>query len=198
MTTPVVTVVVPYHPARAKNGMLARAAASVRAQTVPHQLLTVEDAERQGAAATRQRGLNQVTTEWTAFLDSDDELDPGHLAGLLTCAADAGADYVYPWFRVRGGRDPFPMFFGQPWDNLHPHSTTITILVRTELAQAIGFDNVPGEDFAFTKACVVAGAKIVHLPVRSWTWVHHGANSSGRSDRGDARPQTGNRRPRHR
>lgn len=187
MTAPVVTVVVPYHPARARNGMLNRAVASIRAQTLPHHLVTVEDTNRQGAAATRQRGLDQVATEWTAFLDSDDEMDPTHLQQILACANTTGADYVYPWFRVKGGRDPFPMFFGKPWDDAHPHATTITILVRTELAQSIGFKGF-GEDFAFTKACVVAGAKIVHHPARTWTWWHHGAgNTSGRPDRGDAR-----------
>jgi glycosyltransferase involved in cell wall biosynthesis len=187
VTAPGVTVVVPYHAARVKNGMLKRAVASVNAQTIPHLLITVEDTQRQGAAATRQRGLDMVTTEWTAFLDSDDELDPTHLAQLLTCAEQTEADYVYPWFRVRGGRDPFPMFFGKPWDNAHPHSTTITILVRTTLAQQVGFTGA-GEDFRFTKGCVAAGAKIVHLPVKSWTWHHHGGgNTSGRPDRGDAR-----------
>jgi glycosyltransferase involved in cell wall biosynthesis len=184
---PGVTVVTPFHEQRRANGMLERAARSVRAQTVPVEHILAEDTQRQGAAATRQRGLEQVTTEWVAFLDSDDELDPTHLQQLLACAEREHADYVYPWFRVRGGRDPFPMFFGRPWDNAHPHSTTITILVRTELAQAVGFRNVAGEDFTFTKDCIIAGAKIVHLPVRSWTWVHHGRNSSGRPDRGDAR-----------
>lgn len=195
MTEPVVTVVVPYHPARACNGMLARAVASVQRQTLPHELITVEDTRREGAAATRQRGLDQVTTEWTAFLDSDDEMDPTHLAQLLACAEQTGADYVYPWFRVCGGSDPFPMFFGKPWDNLHPHSTTITILVRTELAQRVGFHGV-GEDFAFTKGCVVAGAKIVHHPARTWTWWHHSRNSSGIPGRGDARPGSQNTRRR--
>lgn len=181
-----VTVVVPYHPARVKNGMLARAVASINRQTLPHELITIEDTERQGAAATRQRGLDQVTTEWTAFLDSDDELDPTHLAQLLTCATETGADYVYPWFRVVGGRDPFPMFFGKPWDDDHPHSTTITILVRTGLARLVGFHG-QGEDFRFTKGCVTAGARIVHHPERTWTWHHGPQNSSGRPDRGDAR-----------
>jgi glycosyltransferase involved in cell wall biosynthesis len=166
--------------------MLQRAVVSVQNQTVPHLLITVEDTQGQGAAATRQRGLDQVTTPWVAFLDSDDELDPTHLAQLLACATETGADYVYPWFRVRGGRDPFPMFFGRPWDDAHPHSTTITILVRTTLAQQVGFDGV-GEDFRFTKACVREGARIVHHPARTWTWHHGSHNSSGRPNRGDAR-----------
>lgn len=193
VTGPQVTVVIPYHPARVKNGMLKRAVASVNAQTIPHLLITAEDTDRQGAAATRQRGLDQVATEWTAFLDSDDEMDPTHLAQLLACAETTGADYVYPWFRVKGGTDPFPMFFGKPFDPASPNSTTITILVRTELAQQVGFTRDPatqasGEDFLFTKGCVAAGAHIVHLPRRSWTWHHHGGgNTSGLPTRGDAR-----------
>jgi glycosyltransferase involved in cell wall biosynthesis len=182
-----VTVVVPYHPARARNGILQRAIDSVNRQTTPAHLITVEDTHGHGAARTRQRGLDQVTTEWTAFLDSDDEMDPTHLEQLLTCAHDTGADYVYPWFRVHGGRDPFPHFYRQPWDDDHPHATTITILVRTGLAQHVGFPNVPGEDYEFTRGCLHAGAQIVHHPARTWTWVHHGRNSSGRPGRGDAR-----------
>src|SRR3546814_10703959 len=86
----------------------------------------------------RHHGLAMVDTEWTAFLDSDDEMDPDHIEHLLACAEDTGADYVYPWFRVQGGSDPFPMFYGRPWDDDAPHQTTITILVRTGLAQKIG------------------------------------------------------------
>lgn len=199
---PGVTVVTPWHAQRRANGMLERAAASVRAQTVPVQHILAEDIHHMGAAITRAHGLALVDTEWTAFLDSDDQLDPDHVEQLLACATETGADYVYPWFRVVGGTDPFPMFYGKPFDPAAPNSTTITILVRTELAKAVGFARDPatqvsGEDFQFTLGCIAAGAKIVHLPRRSWTWHHGPQNSSGLPDRGDARPQTGSRRPRH-
>lgn len=189
---PGVTVVTPWHTQRQTNGMLERAAASVRSQTVPVEHIFAEDIHHVGAAITRACGLALVETEWTAFLDSDDEMDPDHIEQLLACAADTGADYVYPWFRVKGGTDPFPMFFGKPFDPDCPNSTTITILVRTELAKTVNFARDPnvqvsGEDFAFTLGCIAAGAKIVHLPRRSWTWWHHGANSAGLPDRGDAR-----------
>ena len=189
---PGVTVVTPFHEQRRANGMLERAAASVRAQTVPVEHILAEDIHHMGAAITRAHGLALVETEWTAFLDSDDEMDPDHIEQLLACAADTGADYVYPWFRVRGGTDPFPMFFGKPFDPECPNSTTITILVRTELAKAVNFASDPavqvsGEDFQFTLGCIAAGAKIVHLPRRSWTWHHTGMNTSGLPDRGDAR-----------
>lgn len=190
--------VTPFHEARKANGMLERAAASVTAQTVPVVHILANDVHRAGAAVTRDHGLALVDTEWTAFLDSDDTMDPDHIEHLLACAQDTGADYVYPWFRVEGGTDPFPMFFGRPWDDDAPHQTTITILVRTGLARSVGFTtpepgllapdgNRGGEDWLFTLGCVAQGAHIVHLPRRSWTWGHHGGNSSGTWGRGDAR-----------
>lgn len=193
-----VTVVTPFHAQRRVNGMLERAAASVRTQTVPVGHILAEDIHRMGAAVTRDHGLALVESEWTAFLDSDDEMDPDHIESLLSCAQETGADYVYPWFRVAGGTDPFPMFFGRPWDDTSPHQTTITILVRTELAKSVGFTNPPssslapdgnrgGEDWLFTLGCLARGAKIVHLPKRSWTWHHTGLNTSGLPGRGDAR-----------
>lgn len=192
-----VSVVTPWHAQRKANGMLERAAASVRAQTVPVHHILAEDIHHKGAPLTRHCGLQLVETEWTAFLDSDDELDPDHTEQLLACAAETGADYVYPWFRVAGGSDPFPMFYGRPWDDDAPHQTTITILVRTGLAQHVGFHEPPadstvggqrgGEDWHFTLGCINAGAKIVHHPARTWTWHHHGRNSAGLPSRGDAK-----------
>lgn len=179
--------------------MLERAAASVRAQTRPTELILARDVHGMGAAVTRNHGLALVETEWTAFLDSDDTMDPDHIEHLLACAEGTGADYVYPWFRVQGGRDPFPMFFGKPWDDAHPHHTTITVLVRTGLARKVGFkapdpatvtgpEGNWGEDWHFTLGCMNAGAQIVHLPRVSWTWFHHGANTSGLPGRGDDAP----------
>lgn len=194
---PGVTVVIPFHEQRRRSGLLDRAERSVRAQTIPVDVVLAEDVHRMGAAITRHHGLALVQTEWTAFLDSDDEMDPDHIEQLLACAEETGADYVYPWFRVQGGSDPFPMFFGRPWDDDQPHQTTITILVRTGLAQSVGFHEPPpdsmvggqrgGEDWHFTLGCLAAGARIVHHPARTWTWHHHGANTSGEPNRGDAR-----------
>lgn len=181
-----VTVVIPYHTAREENGMLARAVRSVEAQTEPCEIIAAKDVHGMGAAITRNHGLALVRTPWTAFLDSDDEMDPNHVEKLIRCAEETDADYVYPWFRVVGGSDPFPMFFQRPWDNDAPHSTTITILIRTELAKKVGFRAEPSEDWSFTLRCMAEGAKIVHLPERTWVWYHHGRNTSGRAGVGDA------------
>ncbi|MEU6234411.1 glycosyltransferase [Kitasatospora sp. NPDC047058] len=177
--------------------MTKRAIGSVLGQTLPAAAIVIEqDLERSGAAVTRDRGLRKVTTEWVAFLDSDDQLKPNHLADLLACAQETGADYLYSWYEPIGfGSDPLP-HFGKVFDPEHPTQTTITTLVRTELAQAVGFREPPpgaliggeryGEDFQFTVECLGLGARIVHLPRRTWIWNCHGANSSGQPGRGDA------------
>jgi hypothetical protein len=172
--------------------MLDRALASVKAQTYqPKDVIVEFDDSRSGAAATRQRGLTKVATPYVAFLDDDDEFLPEHLDLLLDTMQGWQADYVYPWYEVVGGTDPMPQFFGLPWDNEQPHQTTITTLVRTDLAQEVAFGGEPesdpngggflvgGEDYRFTLGCMERGARIVHLPRRTWLWHHHGANTSG-------------------
>lgn len=189
-----ITVVMPSIPPR--DSLRARAIASVNAQEMPPEDLIVEfDGNKEGAAITRQRGLEKVTTEWVAFLDDDDEFKPFHLAVLYAAAITSNADFVYSWYEVVGGIDPRPEEFGLPWDREHPRQTTITTLARTELALAVGGfvddgdlnltspdRHYAGEDWRFTKRMNEAG-KIVHVPVKTWLWHHHGANTSGLPNR---------------
>lgn len=195
---PGITVVIPTHTARVRNGMTKRAIGSVLGQTLPAASIIVEhDTTGAGAPATRDRGLRKVTTEWVGFLDSDDQMKPVHLERLMECALEASADYVYAWYEAVGfGADPLP-HFGRMFNPENPTQTTITTLVRTELAQSVGFRQPPegalidgerfGEDFLFTVECVKAGARIVHLPERTWLWNFHGSNTSGLPTQGDAR-----------
>lgn len=39
-----------------------------------------------GASAARNAGLRQVRTEWTMFFDSDDTMEPEHVANAMACA----------------------------------------------------------------------------------------------------------------
>lgn len=191
-----ISVVIPTHPARVANGMTKRAVGSVLGQTHPATAIIVEqDLTRAGAALTRHSGLQKVTTEWVAFLDSDDQFKKNHLQVLFDCAMASGADYVYSWYDAIGFlSDPLP-HFGKVFDPENPTHTTITTMVRTELAQSVGFQkhNDPtlevhsGEDWYFTLGCVAAGAKIVHVPQRTWLYNAHGRNTSGQAHRGDAR-----------
>jgi hypothetical protein len=178
---PGVTAVIPTIPTRERQAVLARRALpSVRHQIMPVTSVIVEtDEHGEGAWVTRGRALAKVETEWTAFLDDDDEWRPHHVSSLVAEAERTGADYVFSWFAlgINCGSIDRLGHFGRPFDPEHPHPTTMTVLVRTELAQRVGFTppevgaRQGGEDWRFTLGCVAAGAKIVHLPRR--TWVYH-------------------------
>lgn len=180
------TLVIPTIPPR--GDMLVRAFATAVAQTRPYEQIRVQvDTDKIGAGPNRTRGMREVTTEWTAFLDDDDELYPHHHQSLHQAALETGADVVYPWFDVKGGTDPFPMFEGRVFDPAEPNMFPITILAKTEvLNETHGFplavDGV-GDDWPMWLELVDLGAKIVHVPVRTWLWNHHGKNTSGRPDR---------------
>lgn len=195
MLKPGITVAIATIPPRV--GLLQRAVASVLSQTHPAAGLAVAiDYAKQGAPATRQRALDMVDTQWVAFLDDDDEFMPPHLETLWNAAQAYQADYVYSWFEtIPQGCDPFPIgHYLQPWSNTEPRQTTITTMVRTELAKQVGFAKFEesgelvdgqrwGEDWAFTLGCMDAGAKIHHVVAKTWYWNHTSGNTSGRPDR---------------
>jgi glycosyltransferase involved in cell wall biosynthesis len=190
--TPQITVAIPSIPPRRK--MLNEAIRSVVNQTLPAAAISVAvDVDRQGAPATRQRALDAVQTEWVAFLDDDDLFMNVHLGALYAHAMETDADFVYSWFWVPGGADPFPAtHFTNPFDPNDPVETTITVLVRTELAKEVGFQAInrghgqnTGEDRFFTLGCMQAGGKISHLVERTWYWRHHQGNTSGLTTKGD-------------
>lgn len=178
--------------------MLKRAISSIVDQTVRPESIVVEpDPLKTGAAATRDRALAKVDTEFVAFLDDDDEFGERHLELLLGEIQITGADLVYPWFTVVGGTDPFPQHFQKPWNDLHPHQTTVTFIARTKVIRDAGgftgtdlsLDGIDleghraGEEYRLVLRMVNNGAKIVHLPYRTWTWHHHQHNTSGQPDR---------------
>ncbi len=185
-----VTVCIPSIPPRAR--MLGVAIDSVMQQTTPAGAISVAiDNEHEGAAITRTRAIMAARTPWVAMLDDDDRFLPHHLEILTHAAEDSGADFLFSWFNVVGGLDPFPQHFGKTFDPKNPTHTTVTTLVRTELAQSIGYVSPAGgdgaggsgEDWNFVLGCIEAGAKFLHVPERTWIWNHHGKNTSGRSDR---------------
>jgi glycosyltransferase involved in cell wall biosynthesis len=172
-----VTVVIPTIPGR--GDLLERAIASVVAQSLPAALVVELDKHSEGAAATRNRALRQVDTEWTAFLDDDDELKPNHLRACARLAHLTGADVVYPWFDVVGGVDEIGCF-GVPFDPdllARRNYIPVTTLCRTLAIKAVGgFENHPDpdgkpcEDWGLWLKLHAVGARFAHLPQRTWIW----------------------------
>jgi glycosyltransferase involved in cell wall biosynthesis len=188
-----VAVCIPSIPPR--RDLLNRAVSSALRQTTPADELHVAiDHTHAGAADTRNRAWHAASTEWVAFLDDDDEFDPIHLEALSAHAQLTGADVVYSWYQVVDGTDPHPHVFGQPWDPDHPVQTTVTCLWRRVLLEQVGGFRCPGdtvdeygerdgEDFDIVKRANAQGARISHLPERTWRWHHHSSNTSGLPDR---------------
>lgn len=186
-----VTAVIPSIPPRVGRE-LHRALDSVMMQDRPVDAISVAiDHNREGSAVTRNRALAGVVTPWAAFLDDDDEWCPEHIRSLLVCAAETGADMVYPWFTVPEGWDPWPEREGQPFrpELLDTQNTIpITVLIRTELLKAVGgFESKDPtnpvslcDDWGTWVKLRDSGAKIVHLNRRTWRWHWHQGNTSGR------------------
>lgn len=183
-----ITVAIPSIPRR--RLLLRRAISSVFGQTLPAAAVSIAmDLDRQGSAATRNRALAAVQTEWVAFLDDDDQMLPRHLELLAACAELSSADVVYsvPEFI---GRAAAQLRFGLPFDpdalraaNYIP----VTVLARTELVQAAkGFQCPPGslyDDWGCWLAMLDLGAKFVHLPEVTWLWNWHDGQTEGCADR---------------
>lgn len=183
-----ITVVIPTIPGRYEQ--LQRAVASVGAQTLPPSggVRLQLDADREGAAATRNRALEQVETEFVAFLDDDDVLKPNHLRACARHARLTGADVVYPGYDAIGD-DPVNCF-GLPFNPtllVRRNYIPVTTLCRTELVKAAGGfqphpdeNGDPCEDWGLWLALLKTGAKFSHLPQRTWVWnVHGGTRGRG-------------------
>lgn len=194
MSYPGITVLMPSIPSRAvrRNAALA----SVGMQTMqPAAVSLAIDVNREGAPGTRQRCLDAALTEWVAPLDDDDAFMPQHLEHLMQHALETDADYVYSWFQVVGGQDPFPpTHFTNPFNPEDPIETTVTVLMKRDLANEIGYksldrghDTNTGEDYGMLLGAVRLGAKIEHLVERTWYWTHHGGNTSGLPTKGDSK-----------
>lgn len=197
-----ITVIIPT--IRGREDLLERAMASIQEPDVDVEILVQVDDMGDGAAETRNRALELVSTPLVAFLDDDDEFKPGHLRKCLNHAIASGSDIVYPWFdlnqegHIRNDLDPLLLngkpAFGQVFqsealdkNNFIP----ITVLARTDLLRQVGGFPVPGspewphkdcEDWGMWLRLREIEARFSHLPERTWVWWWHGANTSGRSD----------------
>jgi glycosyltransferase involved in cell wall biosynthesis len=183
-----VAVCVPTIPPRL-NTLLPLALASVYAQLrVVDAVSVAVDVHHDGAWKTRQRAVDATITDWVAFLDDDDVLKPQHVLRLLETAHATGGDFIFSYFDTTVTPDLLGNF-GRPFDHANPHHTTMTVMVRAELAKMVRFTprlpehEAGGEDWRFILGCVDAGAKMVHLPEQTWIWRHHAGNTSGREDR---------------
>lgn len=168
-----IAAVIPTIPGR--EALLEQALESVHAQTVPaDQVIVALDERREGPAAARNRGVQEASTDWVAFLDDDDVWYPNHLETLLQ--ASGGADVVYSDCALVGPHshpdlnrdfDPFLLQLR----NFIP----VTALVRRNVFLDVGgFDPADDlEDWGLWKRLASAGCRFVHVPVTTWEYRFH-------------------------
>jgi len=191
-----VTAVIPHIPTR--PNALATAVKSVAVQTQRVTAIAVEvDVEHTGSAATRNRALSRVDTEWVAFLDDDDRWLSHHVNVLLEAAELTNSDVVYSGCQVLD-KDENEIPLREEWGRFGQEFSAallreksyipVTSLVRSELACSAQFGPPVGveidyDDWGFYVRLLDAGARFHHVPEVTWIWNHDGKNTSGRPDR---------------
>jgi hypothetical protein len=182
-----VTIITATIPPRAD--LLARAVKSVEAQTLqPAAHLIMEDSNKLGGAAIKDKLLKKVKTKYVAVLDDDDELLPQHIEVIYKCITESDADLVYPWFRYQtsGNAGHLERYFGVPWSNDDVHQVPITWIANTLMIKRAGgfsegYDpesmildsggNRIGDDFLLIKRLAAHNRLIKHHP--EITWIYH-------------------------
>ncbi len=201
-----VAVCIPTIPGRELE--LMRAELSVMQQTrQPDQFLVEMDKDRTGAAATRNRLLDRVTTDVIAWLDDDDWIMPSHLKACMRVMEQSPfkPDLVYPIPKMVSGRDPtavtyqgvFPV---SPWGlRFTPEMAAhiryagsfipMTHAVRTEtVKRAGGFPEgrtletgrYQGEDERYLVNMLDQGAVFEHLDRKTWYWTTNSKSTAGK------------------
>jgi glycosyltransferase involved in cell wall biosynthesis len=136
--------------------------------------------ENRGLPAARNRGAAEAHTEFLAFLDADDTLEPGFVSELAAAiaASEESVSHAYCQEFLSGRRtgtwrvpdwDPLLMLI----TNLHP----VTTLVRRDRFEAVGgFDETMSEgyeDWDFWLKFVERGWRGVRIQKPLCTWRRH-------------------------
>lgn len=159
---PELTVCIPY--ASYHADIVQRAVDSVIAQTLPCNVLTIEDKEGRGAGYSRNQGLRQVKSEWVSFLDADDTLEPDFAEKCFLILSQVPANkYVYTnWYE--GDKIVVAPSPCQLWTMQTYHLVT-TVIRASDVRRIGGYDEtMPGaEDTDFGIRLKLSGVCGVHL-----------------------------------
>lgn len=179
-----------------REDLMIRALNSVESQhRQPDQVVVEPDFNRTGAACTRNRALNKVTSDYVAILDDDDWLLPNHLKALMHVAEkEPDNDLIYPTPDVRNMPDPTAVVVGGRWklpwglDWTEDHRqhmiqrgnfVPVTCLIKTESLREVGGFPEPDhpdrrishcEDWLCFRRMALKGMKFRHINVKTWVW----------------------------
>lgn len=192
-----ISVIVPTIPPRWESRE--RVLAEVHAQTrQADEVIVVTDFKGDGAAVSRNIGLNSAAGDYVAFFDDDDRMYPRHLQRLEHTLLETGADLIYPWHDlVPSIPNPLGDRLGMPFGRTEKESILhgvnfipIAVLVRKELLVEVGgftdfkltrWDHTKCEVLDAWQKLLKAGARFAHCPYATWAAVRNGENTAGLS-----------------
>lgn len=108
--------------------------------------VTVLSEPRRGASIARNRGLREVTTEWTMFFDSDDEMLPSHIEDYTRAISEhpaagiLGRDIILRFINGSIRR----LYFHSGRDNMFHHIFRATLSTQRYIARTSLFRSVGG------------------------------------------------------
>ena len=155
---------------------------------IPNLRLTRSDT-RSGIAAATNAALASAQGRWITFLDHDDVLDPSALAAVVDWHVKTGSDVVYTDHDMLGEdgrfRDPF---FKPDWNHdLFLSQMYLGHLVSFEHDLIKRVEGVRSEcdgsqDYDLVLRCVVAGARVGHVPRVLYHWRMHAGSTAANAN----------------
>lgn len=124
-----------------------------------------------GIHEARNACLDQVKTEWVAYIDSDDELEPGYLQAAMAVNGDVRVPYVR--YVTPGTPEPEPIMpkvaghrhVCRPQCLRHGNWIIIGAVTRTALMREVGgWRDYGWEDWDLWLRCHLSGATIQTAP----------------------------------
>lgn len=174
-----------------RTELLAECRQSVLDQTVECQHLIGVDEGMVGPARMRNALLGMATrlgSEYVAFLDDDDLIDPDHIEVLLTALESDSSALAFSWYRTIGATPETPRY--EAWDD-HAWGTMlggrnvipITVVARREAIIRAGcFDPAERyEDHALWLRMLDQGSTFSIVPRETWTYRMLGGNRTWES-----------------
>lgn len=104
--------------------------------------VSVIEKENEGVSSARNKGIDEATGDWIAFVDSDDWLDPNYLSTLLSVASNNKVDIAICSYFVEYENKSIPESFFKFNKHLFDKSEIDELLINCWVPYGFGNDKI--------------------------------------------------------